>query len=211
MKYPWFIRLALAFLKRNLKKIEGLENLPERGNYILAPNHQSYLDPIFLWAGVVPFIKKIIYSLAKEELRWKFGKFGTNYLGMIYINTKDKTKCLETAYEYLKKGEIVCIFPEGTRNYDRQHLLKGKTGAARLALMAKVPVIPVGITSPPGKGVFQAIKNAFWPKNKAKIIIGRPLNLEKYYSEEISRELLENVTREIMSAIGRLCQKSYPY
>ncbi|MFA5069752.1 MAG: lysophospholipid acyltransferase family protein [Patescibacteria group bacterium] len=211
MKYPWFIKLALAVLKRNLEPIEGLENLPPKGNYILTPNHQSYLDPIFLWAGIVPYIKRIIYSLAKQELSWKFGKFGTNYLGMIYIDLKDKAKCLDTALEYLKRGEIVCIFPEGTRNYDRKNLLKGKTGAARLALMAKVPVIPLGIVSPPGKGVFEALKNALFPKNKARIIIGRPLNLEKYYPSEITKETLENITREIMLSIGQLCQKNYPF
>jgi len=211
MKYPWFIKLAIAVIKRNLEKIEGLNNLPSNGNYILSPNHQSYLDPVFLWAGIVPLIKRIIYSLAKQELKWKFRRFGTKYLGMIYIDLKDKAKCLETAYDYLKRGEIICIFPEGTRNYNRQNLLKGKTGAARLALMAKVPVIPVGITSPPGKGVFQALKNALWPKNKAKIIIGKPLTFEKYAGQEITKELLEDVTREIMQKIGQLCGKKYPY
>lgn len=211
MKYPWFIKLAIWVLKINLKSVEGLENLPKNTNYILAPNHRSYLDAVFLWVALVPYLNKIIYSLTKAPLKKKFGHFGEKYLGMIYIDLKDKAKCLEIAYEYLKKGEIICIFPEGHRNFDPVNLIKGRTGAARLALMAKVSVIPVGIVSPPGQGVFQAIKNAFWPKNKAKIIIGAPLTFEKYSKQEITKELLENITREIMLKIGELCGKKYPY
>jgi 1-acyl-sn-glycerol-3-phosphate acyltransferase len=211
MKYPWFIKLTIWVLKRNLGKTEGLDNLPQNSSYILAPNHSSYLDAVFLWVGLAPVTKKIIYSLAKEQLKSKFGSFGSKYLGMIYIDTKDKTKCLETANEYLKNNEIVCIIPEGRRNYDPINLLPGKTGVARLALKSRRPVIPVGIIAPPGKGVFQAIKNAIVPKNKAKIIIGRPITFEKYYGQEVTKELLENITREIMQKIGLLCGKKYPF
>ncbi|MFH1367061.1 MAG: lysophospholipid acyltransferase family protein [Patescibacteria group bacterium] len=211
MNYPWFIKLAIWFLKRNLEKVAGLENLPANSNFILAANHGSYLDAVFLWVGLVPVTKKIIYSLAKEQLKSKFGSFGSKYLGMIYIDTKDKAKCLEVAAEYLKRNEIICVLPEGRRNYDPINLLPGKTGAARLALKAKVPVIPVGIISPKGQGVFQAIKNAFWPKNKAKIIIGRPLNFEKYFYQEMTKESLEKITRETMLKIGELCGKKYTY
>ena len=210
MKYPWFIKLALWLIRKNLKKTKGLENLPPGGGYILTPNHGSYLDPVFLWATIVPETKKIIYSLAKEELKWKFRSFGAKYLGMIYINTKDKARCLETAHNYLKRNEVICIFPESRRNYDPYNLLPGKTGAARLALRGRVPVIPVGIKSPPGQGVFQAIKNAFCPQNKAEITIGRPIDFEKYYGQTETKEILEEITGQIMREIGRLCGKKYP-
>jgi len=210
-KIPWFIKAVIQLLKGKIKTIQGLENLPKQGPYIIAANHQSFLDAVFMHAGLVSYIKKPIYSISKQELKKTYGEFGHKYLGMLYIDIKNKKKVLDTCLAYLKKGEIIAIFPEGRRNYDKEKLLKGKTGAARLALWAKVPVVPVGLKMPQGKDVFESIKNALFPRPKPEIYIGRPLTFERYYNQEINKEMLYNITKKIMLSIGELCQKKYLY
>lgn len=210
-KFPWFVRATAHILKRKIKTVKGLENLPRQGTFILAANHQSFLDAVFMHSAITSYLKRYIYSISKQELKKTYGKFGEKYLGMIYIDLKDKKKVLETCLDYLKRGRILVVFPEGQRNFDQENLLKGKTGAARLALWAKVPIIPVGLIMPQGRKTLQAIKNIILPDVKPQIYIGQPLTFEKYYDQEITKELLENITRKIMLEIGRLCGKKYPY
>lgn len=210
-KFPWFVRAASHILKGKIKKIRGLENLPLKGPFIIAANHQSFLDAVFMHSAITGYLKRYIYSISKQELKKTYGKFGEKYLGMIYIDTKDKKKVLETCLDYLKRGRILVVFPEGRRNFDQENLLKGKTGAARLALWAKVPVIPIGLIMPRGRKTFQAVKNIIFPDVKPQIYIGPPMTFEKYYNQEITKEMLENITRQIMVEIGGLCGKKYPF
>ena len=210
-KFPWFVKAIVRIFRGKIKKIEGLENLPKEGAFIISANHQSFLDAVFMHSAIITYLKRYIYSISKEGLKKTYGDFGRKYLGMIYIDTSDKKKVINTSLDYLKGGHILVVFPEGGRNYDKENLLKGKTGAARLSLWAKVPVIPVGLISPKGKGVLESIVNFLFAKNKAEIYIGKPLTFEKYYDQEMTKEMLYDITKEIMISIGRLCVKKYPY
>lgn len=211
MAYLWLENILTPLLNRRIEEIRGLENLPKGGAYIIVSNHNSFLDPPLIVAAVYPQIKRKVYFLVKKEIAQFFKKFFlSERLGIIPIDPKNKNQCLENAFNYLKKGEICVIFPEGTRNAQKE-LLKGKTGAARLSLWAKTPVVPIGYQGPATKNFFEAIKNFLSFSKKIKINIGKPLYFDKYYNQEISKELLDKITKEIMSEISKLCHKSYLY
>lgn len=123
---------------------EGVENVPKDGSNIFASNHRSYQDPIFIAAKTrVP-----ISYMAKEELfkqNWFFKILITAFGAFPVTRGKGDTQAIDTAFEKLSIGRNLVIFPEGTRSKDGK-VGKGKTGVALIAVMAQLPVIPVGIT-----------------------------------------------------------------
>ena len=115
------------------------------------------------------------------------------------------TGTLKVAIKALNKGKIIGIHPEGTRSLTGK-LQKGKTGVARLALGAKVPIVPVGLI-----GTFEILpKGKYIPKlKKAKINIGKPIYLNKYYDRKITKKLLRKITDDIMGDIAKLSNEKY--
>lgn len=208
--YPILRRTLVPFLRWRVA-VNGLEHLPTTGPYILAPNHQSYLDPPLVWLAIVPATKRKLYFITKEYV-WRglkkiFRQRGINWIGLLPIYSHDKAAVLDAAIARLKAGDPVVIFPEGTRNRLAETvLLKGKTGVARLALATGAPVIPAGITAPPGLTRTQAIRN-FFSFHPARLQIGTPLHFAA--QTEYSKEDLERVTTQVMQAIGKLCNKEY--
>lgn len=210
--------MAFALLRRTLVpflrlrvQVDGLDHLPAQGPYILAANHQSYLDPPIVWLAVVPTVKEKLWFVTTEYV-WRglkkvFGKRGIDWLGILPLLTDDKAKVLDLGVQQLARGGRVVIFPEGTRNRrDDSVLLKGKTGAARLALATGAPVVPMGIIAPPGLTTGQAIRNFFFSRHPAVVHVGAPLTFTRA-AESVTKERLEAVTAEIMNAIAPLCGK----
>ncbi|MFC1704864.1 lysophospholipid acyltransferase family protein, partial [Nanoarchaeota archaeon] len=108
---------------------------------------------------------------------------------------------------YLKSGEPIGIFPEGHRSYSDK-MREGKTGAARLALTARVPVIPIGIEG--SKKVLPL--GAFWPRLKRFTInVGKPIYFDKYYGKENDKKTLRLVTNKIMKQVSKLAKDRYDY
>jgi 1-acyl-sn-glycerol-3-phosphate acyltransferase len=143
--------LAKVLLRRPLRhglrwKVEGVERIPAEGPVLLASNHVSYLDPLCL-AYLGDLAGRKVRFLAKAELfeSWWFGPI-VRKLGNIPVHrgTADSTGALEAAAATLAAGECVVVFPEGTISDDLEPMA-GKTGAARLARAAGVPVTPVGL------------------------------------------------------------------
>lgn len=211
MDYPFWIRLLLKLLLLRIKRVEGLEFLPQKGGFILAANHESFLDGFVLAAAVYKKLHLKMYFLAYHKY-WDFpgGKKLAEIAGAVLINPKNKASCLETLKHYLKKGGIGIIFPEGKRNTS-SILKKGKTGIARLALATKLPVIPVGIKTPPTWSIWQILKNIMWWRKCAFIKFGPEVTFQEFYNLKITKEVLEKITRKIMVAIGKLVNKAYPY
>jgi 1-acyl-sn-glycerol-3-phosphate acyltransferase len=202
-------RVLIKMIRRRVKVIRP-ELLP-RGAFIIVGNHQSYLDPIPMWFAVAEHRDQQTFFLAKHQLRRYFGRLGS-WLGMIYINPKDKASTLTTARKHLEQGHSIGIFPEGERNYaSKINLLKGKTGAARLALTTNLPVVPTGVIAPPGYTMPQAIKSYFFTRVEYSITIGQPIKFEQPALENITHKQLEDTTRTIMKAVGQLSNKHYPY
>jgi 1-acyl-sn-glycerol-3-phosphate acyltransferase len=123
---------------------------------------------------------------------------------------KSKERSLMTALEYLRQGEIIGIFPESQKNLEH-YLLKGKTGAARLALRAKVPVVPAGCRGIAALSKVKAMGKIIFSGEGIKINVGRPLYFDEYANSAINEEILNEVTKKIMLSIGQLCCKSYAF
>ena len=117
---------------------EGLENIPKDGAYILAGNHIHLLDP----GPIMSITNRHIHFLAKTSL-FKFPQsLIFNNMGLIPVNRDNKDRdAYEKAIGYLNNGEIIGIYPEGTRERGRG-LLPFKTGAVRMANETNVPIIP---------------------------------------------------------------------
>ena len=194
----FFINIERAFVRTVIRiftkivyrvKVEGRENIPLEGPVIYCGNHKSYLDPQL----IVVTAKRHVRFLAKDEL----GKNPLfNILGNMFdvIRVKRDSKditALKEAIKTLKQGEAIAIFPEGTRN----GLEKGekvKDGAAFFAVRTGAKVLPIGITG--GEKPFR----------KTVIKYGNTLDFSKYKGQDKDKEVLENVTDEIMDNIIEL-------
>lgn len=196
-----------------LKKIEGLDNIPKNGQFIIAANHSSYYDVILPHILILPKINKKIHALVNSEY-WNY-PVCRQFLNVgecipVFVEKKNHSKeknrqSLDKALAYLLKKEPVLIFPEGTRSYDGK-IGRGRTGIARLALKAKVPVLPFGIIG----------ANKVMPRGKTlprlarcSIKIGRPLHFGKYHNKKINKKMLREVTTKIMREIAALIGQKY--
>jgi len=186
-------------------KVSGLDNIPLEGSAIIASNHESYFD--FLCFLAVN--KRWVYYLTKKEhfenIIWApFMK----YTGQIEVDreSSDKTPVYEQALQILREGKLLGVFPEGTRSPNGK-LQKAYAGVAKIALLAKVPVIPVAMI-----GTFEILsKFQYVPRfRRCRIKIGKSVSLEKYYGQEISDELAQQITDKIMRTIGELKKERYP-
>jgi len=203
-------------------KVEGLENLPKKGGAILASNHQSWLDAQVL--GVA--LHRPVCFLAKSEfIEWPLLRHFVELSNSIFIRRGGDEKGLEDATARLKKGELICIFPEGTIPGEEDiprsavekdtGLLRGKTGAVRLALKAKVPIIPIGLT-----GTGKAFPPEAYPRMEVsplpkplpvKIKVGKPIHLNGHFGKEPTREQLRGETKKVMKAISHLVDHKENY
>lgn len=192
-----------------IKKINGLENLPRDRNFIIAANHASYLDHLILSSIIISNLNKRIYYLAKKEhFETFFQRLWHEYVGAIPIDREAGGKeALKTAISYLKNNKIIGVYPEGTRTLTGK-LQRGKTGAARLALGAKVPILPIGLI-----GTFEILpKGKKIPiLKKAVVNIGKPIYFDEYYGKENDKKTIRLATIKLMKEIAKLCKQKYEF
>jgi 1-acyl-sn-glycerol-3-phosphate acyltransferase len=216
MVYPIARKTLLPLVRFFIKKTVGLENLPLKGPYIVACKHLGPLDGTFIASVIIPRVNQKIYFIANIPnwgILWQ-KIVAEQWAGNIIYNPDNPSICLEAAYDYLQKGRIVGIFPEGIiQEYD-PHKKRAKTGTARLALKARVPIIPIGLVHdvsvrndlPMLQQRRQVIKNILVNPHSLEIHIGQPFTLKDYYDKEITRELLEQATNDIMDKVDGLTQ-----
>ncbi|MFY1672668.1 lysophospholipid acyltransferase family protein [Plantactinospora sp. WMMB334] len=189
--------------------VEGLENIPATGGAIFAGNHLSVADELFL-GSVVP---RHIAFWAKAEyftgtgLRGWFTRFVISGLGAIRVERSGGRAALSAfdgAIPVLRAGDLIAIYPEGTRSPDGR-LYRGRTGVARLALAAEVPVIPVGMI---GTERVQPIGVRVPRLGTGKVTVrfGKPLD---FAGRSADRTSLRQMTDEIMTEIQRLTGQEY--
>ncbi|WP_122817171.1 lysophospholipid acyltransferase family protein [Nocardioides pantholopis] len=200
---PW---LKLVFRPR----LEGAENVPAEGPAILASNHLSYADWLFMPLRLprrVTFVAKAEYFTGKGVKGWlQRGFFGGS--GQVPIDRTSGSAAegaLSAAKRILDEGHLFGIYPEGTRSHDGR-LYRGKTGVARLALESGAPVIPVAVigtdvVAPPGK--------KFGRFHQPLVKFGKPLDFSRYEGMENDRYILRSITDEIMYEIMRLSGQEY--
>ncbi len=211
--FYWFLRwVALGPLLRMIfrPQSEGLENVPTEGPAILASNHLSYADWLFMpltQKRKVTFVAKAEYFTTPGIKGW-FQKTFFSGAGQVPIDRSGADAAagaLISAKRILADGGLFGIYPEGTRSHDGK-LYRGKTGVARLALETKVPVIPVAVigtdvVAPPGK--------KFGSFTRPIVRFGKPLDFSRYEGLEDDRFILRSITDEIMYEIMSLSGQEY--
>jgi 1-acyl-sn-glycerol-3-phosphate acyltransferase len=190
--------------------VQGLENIPEDGPAILASNHLSFSDSVFLPLMVdrhITFLAKSDYftgrGLKGRLTAWFFGAVGQ--VPVDRTGGRASEAAITTGLRVLGEGKLLGIYPEGTRSPDGR-LYRGKTGVARMALESHVPVIPVAMINtrevqPPGKIIPRL--------GRIGIRIGTPLDFSRYEGMEGDRFVLRSVTDELMYELMELAGQEY--
>jgi 1-acyl-sn-glycerol-3-phosphate acyltransferase len=190
--------------------IVGRRNIPASGAAILASNHLSFADSIFLPLVIdrrMSFLAKSDYFTGRGLRGWatRFFFKATGQIPIDRTGGKASEASLNTGLQVLGRGDLLGIYPEGTRSPDGT-LYRGRTGLARMALEAHVPVVPVVMVDtdtvmPIGKRIPRI--------GRVGIIIGEPLDFSRFAGMESDRYVLRSVTDEIMIALQRLGAQRY--
>jgi len=206
----WY-RLAAVICKPPLLVLfkrdwQGMEHIPADGGFITAVNHNSYLDPLS-YAHYQYNTGRVPRFLAKAGL-FKSGFVGLMMRGTgqipVYRETTDAANAFRAAVTAIEKGECVAFYPEGTLTRDPDLWpMQGKTGAARVALLTKAPVIPVAQwgandAMPP---YAKEKKLQLFPRKTLRVQAGPPVDLSAFYDREPTAEVLRAATDVIMTAI----------
>ncbi|GAB2752621.1 lysophospholipid acyltransferase family protein [Nocardioides salsibiostraticola] len=211
--FYWFLKwVALGPLLRVVfrPQTEGAEHVPENGPAILASNHLSYADWLFMPLTLtrrVTFVAKAEYFTSPGIKGWFQKQFfsGSGQVPIDRAGADAAAGAMIAAKRVLGEGDLFGIYPEGTRSHNGK-LYRGKTGVARLALETGVPVIPVAVVgtdvvAPPGK--------TFGSITRPVVRFGKPLDFSRYAGMENDRYILRSITDEIMYEIMRLSGQEY--
>lgn len=186
------------------KEWRGQEKLPKNTGMIVCPNHVTEIDPVvvahFLFnQGIMP------HFLAKASI------FKVPVIGWILRTIKQvpvertsagANRSLEAAREALAEGGGIIIYPEGTLTRDPDLWpMKGRTGAARLALQTGVPVVPLAHWG--AQDVFPRYAKRFhlFPRKRVRVLVGDPVDLSDFRGAPLTRTTLEAATARILDAI----------
>ncbi|WP_097232997.1 lysophospholipid acyltransferase family protein [Streptomyces zhaozhouensis] len=195
-----------VFFKRDWR---GMDRIPADGGFITVVNHNSYLDPLS-YAHYQYNTGRVPRFLAKNALfqHGMVGRFmrGTRQIP-VYRETNEAADAYRAAVNAVRSGECVAFYPEGTLTRDPDLWpMEGKTGAARVAMATRAPVIPVAQW-----GAHQAMppyakerRLRLFPRRTLVVVAGEPVDLSEFHGREPNAELLREVTDRIMDAITAL-------
>jgi 1-acyl-sn-glycerol-3-phosphate acyltransferase len=193
-------------------KVEGRENVPADGAAIIASNHLAVADSIFmplLTPRRVTFLAKREY-FTERGIKGRAKKLFFGGTGNVPIDRSSGSAAqaaLDTGVRILREGKLLGIYPEGTRSPDGR-LYKGKTGLARMALEAEVPVIPVAMI---GTDKVNEIGSARWRLRPGVVVVrfGKPLDFSRYYGMAGDRFVERSMADEIMYSLMELSGQEY--
>lgn len=170
-------------------RVEGLENIPAEGGFILCCNHCSNRDPFYL---AIPIRHRVLYFMGKIELfRWKPMAAFLGALGGFPVDRgRSDLKAIRTSLKLLAEGNGLVVFPQGTRVRDnsRTPMLEG---ASMIALRAGVPVIPAYIGGP-----YRLLR-------PMQVSYGKPVDLAEF-GRRVDSDTLNAATRRIEDAVWSL-------
>ena len=156
-------------------RARGSEHLPADGGFVLAANHNSNFDPWPL--GITLFPKRYLRFMGKSELFWTpFKQFATAAGAFPVRRGQADAEAMATATQLCREGHIVVMFPEGTRRKKglrKKYEARAHTGAARIALDAKVPLVPAGIVGTDRLGKLAQLRVAYGPPIPLDDLVGR--------------------------------------
>lgn len=186
-----FLLRTLGFtLLANVERVDGLENIPEQGPGLVLMNHIGWVDPIVL----VNYIPRYVTPLGKVEA-FDYPVIGIfpSLWGAIPVQREGFDRlAIRSALEVLKKGEIVLMAPEGTRN---PQLQRAKEGFAYLASRSASPIIPVSIQGSPGYPTYRYSRR--WRESPISVKVGRPIIFHDEFQRS-GRDQLRKLTDEAM-------------
>lgn len=171
-------------------KVEGVENIPKEGACIIAANHKSNWDPVFI-AGLIN--TRVINGVAKKEL-FKVPIL-KNILKKCFVIPVDRENpdlsTIKAILKVLKNDGVIGIFPEGTRHKDLDTFAEPKAGLGMFTVKGKCEIIPVSIV---------ANYKLF---SKVCIYIDKPMSFEEYYGKKATTEDYEKISKDVMSVIEK--------
>ena len=190
--------------------IVGRRNIPVEGGAILASNHLSFADSVFLPLMIdrrMSFLAKSDYFTGRGIRGWATRVFfkATGQIPIDRSGGKASEASLNTGLGVLANDDLLGIYPEGTRSPDGR-LYRGRTGIARMALEARVPVIPVVMVD---TNTIMPIGKRMPRIGRVGVVIGEPLDFSRFAGLEGDRYVLRSVTDEIMVALQRLGEQYY--
>ena len=176
-------------------RVDGLENVPASGGCVLASNHLSSFDPWPL--GVPLWPRRQLRVMAKSELYWFPLSVVIRGAGAFPVRRGQRdTVAIETGVQLAREGNIVAMFPEGTRRHKglvKRFEARPHSGAARIALEADVPLIPAAV-----KGTDRLLRLA-----RLHVAYGAPVDLDDLRGQEVGAVATEATTR-LMARIAEL-------
>lgn len=194
----FYIGLKLIFRYR----VVGSENIPKRGPAILACNHASFLDPPIAATGLW---RKVRFAARENLFNNRLAGWWLRGVQAFPISreTLDR-KTLRVILKFLEQGDLVLLFPEGTRSWDGE-LQEGKPGVGMIAYLSRAPVIPACVN-----GTFTALPRGAKRLRCVPLSVryGKPLSLGKYYHAKRYKGMYSDISREIMEAIRQLKEES---
>lgn len=215
--------LRASFQKQYQLEVIGEENIPETGGCIIASNHKSWLDAQVL--GVAT--RRRLFFVAKADFKeWPLLRRLIDLFDGIYVRRGGDQEALKAISQAVRDGKAVVIFPEGTIPGEEDvprwevekdtGLLRGKTGAVRIAMATGAPIIPCGLS-----GTGQAFPPEAYPRLQVfpplpkpapvTIRFGKPLYFRKPEDQEVTREFLAAETKKVMLAISSLVDHTRDY
>jgi 1-acyl-sn-glycerol-3-phosphate acyltransferase len=177
-------------------RVRGKENLPSSGGFVLTCNHVSSFDP---WPLGMPIWPKVwLRFMAKSELYWWPARLVLDGAGAFKVRrgTGD-SEAIETAVRLAREGETVMMFPEGTRRTKglvKKHEARPRTGAARIALEAGVPLVPAAVA-----GTDRLLR--FGP---LRVAYGAPVDIDDLRGSDDLRRASQEATDRLMARIAEL-------
>lgn len=211
--FYWLLKYVAVgpFLRRVFRPwVTGMENVPKRGAAILASNHLSFIDSVILPIELdrrISFLAKAEYFTGKGLKGWAVRSFmlATGQLPIDRSGGKASEAALNTGLTVLRHGELLGIYPEGTRSADGR-LYRGRTGVARMILEGQVPVIPVAMIDTEKA---MPIGSRLPKVRRIGIVIGKPLDFSRFAGLEGDRFILRSITDEIMYELAKLSGQEY--
>lgn len=172
--------------------VRGREQLPANGGYVLAANHTSNFDPWPL--GLPLFPRRYLRFMAKSELFWFPLGWIIGAAGAFRVRRGERdTAAIETAVALCREGHVIVMFPEGTRRRKgvrKKHEARWHTGAARIALAARVPLVPAAISG----------TNRLSRLARLRVSYGSPVPLDDLLDREVP-EAADIATERLREAI----------
>ena len=211
--FYWFMKNLVAgpLVKTVFRPwVTGADNIPKTGAVILASNHLYVVDSIFLPLVIerrISFLAKSDYFMGRGLKGWAIKNFlkGTGMLPIDRSGGKASEASLNTGLKVLARGEVLGIYPEGTRSPDGK-LYRGRTGVARMILEAHVPVVPVAMID---TEKVMPIGSKLPKVRRIGVIFGEPLDFSRFEGLESDRFILRSITDEIMYELNRISGQEY--